>query len=152
MGGPAEATLRRHHRFDILIWFYHSGFSCLPIHFFSLFCPALSAENDCLKVAANRIADKVNTQGGTSEARLDAADGRIDQAVIQGVHLGASLGLAAMTSRTNEDYSFRPVGFAGGRPDEIDDIDERLEAYDDHAVALAESTSPQSVLNKLFEE
>ena len=109
-------------------------------------------ENDRLKVAANKIADKVNAQGETSEARLDAADGRIDQAIIQGVHLGASLGLAAMTSRTNEDYSFRPVGFAGGRPDEIDDIDERLEAYDDHAAALAESTNPQSVLNKLFEE
>ena len=103
-------------------------------------------------MAANKIADKVNAQGETSEARLGAVDGRIDQAVIQGVQLGASLGLAAMTSRTNEDYSFRPVGFAGGRPDEIDDIDESLEAYDDHAAALAESTNPQSVLNKLFEE
>jgi hypothetical protein len=79
-------------------------------------------------------------------------DGHIDQVVIQGVHLGASLGLAAMTSQTNEDYSFQLVGFIGGRPDEIDDIDERLEAYDDHAAALAESTNPQSVLNKLFEE
>jgi len=151
MGGPAEATLRRHHRFDIFIWFYHSGFPRLLTHFF-LFCPALSAENDRLKAAANKVADKVNAQGETSEARLDAVDGRIDQAVIQGVHLGASLGLAAMTSRTNEDYSFQPVGFAGGRPDEIDDIDERLEVYDDHAVALAESTNPQSVLNRLFEE
>jgi len=94
----------------------------------------------------------VNAQGETSEARLDAVDGRVDQAIIQGVHLGVSLGLAAMTSRTNEDYSFQPIGFAGGRPDEIDDIDERLEVYDDHAVALAESTHPQSVLNKLFEE
>ena len=91
----------------------------------------------------------MNAQGETSEARLDAVDGRVDQAIIQGVHLGVSLGLAAMTSRTNEDYSFQPVGFAGGRPDEID---ERLEVYDDHAVALAESTNPQSVLNKLFEE
>jgi len=27
-----------------------------------------------------------------------------------------------------------------------------LEAYDDHAAALAEITNPQSVLNKLFEE
>ena len=34
MGGPAETTLRRYHRFDILIWFYHSGFPCLLIHFF----------------------------------------------------------------------------------------------------------------------
>ena len=151
MGGLAEATLRRHHRFDIFIWFYHSGFPCLLTHFF-LFCLALSAENDRLKAAANKIADKVNAQGETSEARLDAADGRIDQAVIQGVHLGASLGLATMTSRTNKDYSFRPVGFAGGRPDEIDDIDERLVAYDDHVAALAESINPQSVLNKLFEE
>ena len=119
---------------------------------FLLSCPALSAENDRLKTAANKIADKVNAQGETSEARLDAVDGRIDQAVIQGVHLGASLGLAAMTSQTNEDYSSQPVGFVGGRPDEVDDIEERLEAYDDHAAALAEITNPQSVLNKLFEE
>ena len=77
-----------------------------------------------MKTAANKIADKVNAQGETSEARLDAVDGRIDQAVIQGVHLGASLGLAAMTSQTNEDYSSQPVGFVGGRPDEVDDIDE----------------------------
>lgn len=79
-------------------------------------------------------------------------DGRIDQAIIQGVHLGASLGLAAMTSRTNEDYSVQPVGFAGGRPDEIEDIEERMDAYDDHAAALADVTNPQSVLNKLFQE
>ena len=46
----------------------------------------------------NKVADKVNAQGETSEARLDAMDGRVDQAVIQGVHLGVSLGLAAMTS------------------------------------------------------
>ena len=105
-----------------------------------------------MKTAANKIADKVNAQGETSEARLGAVDGRIDQAVIQGVHLGASLGLAAMTSQTNEDYSSQPVGFVGGCPDEVDDIDERLEAYDDHAAALAEITNPQSVLNKLFEE
>jgi len=120
--------------------------------FFFLFCPALSAENDRLKAAANKVADKVNAQGDTSEACLDAVDGRVDQAVIQGVHLGVSLGLAAMTSRTNEDYSFQLVGFAGGRPDEIDDIDERLEVYDDHAVALDESTNPQTILNKIFEE
>ena len=151
MGGPAEATLRRHHWSDIFIWFYHSGFPCLLTHFF-LFCPALSAENDRLKAAANKVADKVNAQGKTSKARLDAVDGRVDQAIIQGVHLGVSLGLAAMTFRTNEDYSFQPVGFAGGRPDKIDDIDERLEVYDDHAVALAESTNPQSVLNRLFDE
>ena len=109
---------------------------------FLLSCPALSAENDRLKTAANKIADKVNAQGKTSEARLDAVDGRIDQAIIQGVHLGASLGLAAMTSQTNEDYSSQPVGFVGGRPDEVEDIDERLEAYDDHALPLPNPQTP----------
>jgi tetrahydromethanopterin S-methyltransferase subunit G len=103
-------------------------------------------------VATNEVADKVNARGETVEARLDAVHGRVDQAVIQGMHLGVSLGLVAMSSRTNEDYSIQPVGFLDGHPDEIDDIDERLEAYDDHAAALAESTNPQSILNKLFEE
>jgi hypothetical protein len=113
------------------------------------FHSALSAEVDRLKAAANEVADKVNARGETTEAHLDAVHGRV---IIQGVHLGVSLGLAAMSSRTNEDYSIQPVGFPNGHPDEIDDIDERLEAYDDHAAALAESTDPQSVLNKLFEE
>ena len=150
MGGPAETTLRRHYWFDVLrINFF---FQSLCLLTYSPLRSALSAENDRLKAAANRVADKVNAQGGTAEARLDAVDGRVDQAIIQGVHLGASLGLAAMSSQTGEDYSVHPVGFPGGRPDEIDDINERLESYEDHAAALAESTNPQSVLNKLFEE
>ena len=133
----------------ILLRFLSRSF-CLS-DFFSL-CPALSAENDRLKAAANRIADKVNAHGETVEERLDDADGRIDQVALHGVHLGVSLGLAAMSSRTGEDYSIQPVGFSGGPPEEIDDIDERLDQYEDHAAALAQSTNAQSVLNKLFEE
>jgi hypothetical protein len=113
---------------------------------------ALSAENDRLKAAMNRLADKVNAQGETSEARLDAVDGRIDEVAVHGMHLGASMGLAAMSSQTGEDYSVQPVGFRGGPPEDIENIDEHLEQYDDHAAAVATSAQAQSVLNSLFKE
>jgi len=45
-----------------------------------------------------KIADNVNTQGETAEARHDDVDGRIDQAVIHGVHHGVALRLAAMST------------------------------------------------------
>jgi hypothetical protein len=113
---------------------------------------ALFAENDRLKAVANRIANKVNAQGETSEARLDAVDGRIDEIVVHGMHLDASMGLAAMSSQTGEDYSVQPVGFCGGPPENIENIDEHLEQYEDHTAAVAESTQAQSVLNMLFKE
>jgi hypothetical protein len=46
----------------------------------------------------------------------------------------------------------QPVGFRGGPPEEIENIDERLEQYENHAAAIATSTQAQSVLNKLFQE
>ncbi len=116
------------------------------------FCVALSAENDRLKAAANRIADKVNAQGETSEARLDAVDSRIDEVAVHGLHLGASMGLAAMSSQTGEDYSAQPIGFRDGPPEDIENIDEHLEQYENHAAAIAASTQAQSVLNRLFKE
>ena len=33
-----------------------------------------------------------------------------------------------------------PVGFTSGPPEEIEDIDELLQSYDDHATVLAQST------------
>jgi len=105
-----------------------------------------------LKAAVNKVADKVNAQGENSEARLDAIDSRIDEVAVYGMHLGASMGLAAMSSQTGEDYSVQPVGFRGGPLEEIENIDERLEQYEDHAAAVAASTQAQSVLNRLFKE
>jgi peptide deformylase len=58
-----------------------------------------------------KIADKVNAQGETIEARLDASDGRIDEAIIQGMHHGVALGLAAMSTQVRKDFSVMPVGF-----------------------------------------
>lgn len=113
MGGPEEATLRRRHWFDI---FCLDSFILVlsAYRLISFFRSALSAEVDRLKAAVNKVADKVNARGETAEARLDAVYGRVDQAIIQGVHLGVSLGLAAMSSRTNEDYSIQLVGFPTG--------------------------------------
>ena len=45
-----------------------------------------------------------------------------------------------------------PVGLVGGPLEEIEDIDELIESYDDHATILAQSTDAQSVLDRLFDE
>ena len=60
--------------------------------------------------------------------------------------------MAAMSTQVRKDFSVMPVGFASGPPEEIEDIDELLESYDDHTTVLAQSIDAQSVLNRLFDE
>jgi len=71
---------------------------------------------------------------------------------MQGVHHGMTLGLAAMSTQVHEDFSIMPVDFARRPLEEIEDIDELLESYDNHATILAQSMDAQSVLNRLFDE
>ena len=96
------------------------------------------------------LANKVNAPGETPEARLGAVSGRIDEVALHGVRLGATLGLAAMSTRTGVDYSRQPPGFAGGNPEDIDDIDAIIERLDGHGAAIANAIDPQSVVNRLF--
>ena len=107
---------------------------------YPFFVSALSVEVDRLKIAVNKVANKVNAKGDTAEARLDDAERRINQAAVHGVHHGVALGLAALSTQTVEDYSTMPVGFQGGPPEDIENIDDLLEGYEDHATTLAEIT------------
>jgi hypothetical protein len=75
-------------------------------------------------------------------------DHRVDEVATHGVRLGTILGLAAMATRTDVDYSTRRRGFRGGAPEDIELILERL---DGHGDANAELTHPQSVMNRLFD-
>lgn len=92
----------------------------------------------------------MNARGDTPEILLGAVAGRIDEVALHGVRLGAALGLAAMSTRTDVDYSRRPPGFANGDPEEIDDIDTTIDRLEGHGTAIADSIDPQSVLNRLF--
>jgi len=103
-----------------------------------------------LKAAANRITDKVNVHGANEEARLDAAHTRIDELVLHGVREGAALGLAAMTLQTYEDFSVQPVGFPGNDPADDPDLPDLIDNYEEHANAIAEFTSSNHVLARLF--
>jgi hypothetical protein len=58
-----------------------------------------------LKALVEKLADKVNTPGDTSEARLGAVVCRVEEVALHGVRLGTALGLAAMSTRTGVDYS-----------------------------------------------
>jgi hypothetical protein len=110
-----------------------------------------NVELNWLKTLVKKLADKVNVSGDTSEARLGAAEDRIDEVALHGVRLGTTLGLAAMATHTGVDYSTRPRGFYSGTPEDVDDIEVTLEHLEGHGDAIADSTHPQSVLNRLFD-
>jgi hypothetical protein len=118
--------------------------SCLPF-------AARDAELNQLKALVEQLAEKVNAHGDTPAERLAAVERRIDEVAVHGVRLGTTLGLAAMATHTDVDYSTRPRGFQGGAPEDIDEIELILERLDGHGDAIAEITHPQSVLNRLFD-
>jgi hypothetical protein len=109
------------------------------------------AELNWLKTLVKKLADKVNAPGDTSESRLGAVEDRVDEVSLHGVFLGTTLGLAAMATHTSVDYSTRPHDFYGGAPEDVDDIEVTLERLDGHDDAIADSSHPQSVLNRLFD-
>jgi hypothetical protein len=98
-----------------------------------------------------KLANKVNAPGDTPEARLGAVGDRIDEVALHGVRLGTTLGLAAMATHTDVDYSTRPRGFHGGAPEDVDDIEVILERLDGHDDTIANSIHPQSMPNRLFD-
>jgi hypothetical protein len=109
------------------------------------------AELNQLKMLVEQLADKVNTRGDTPVERLAAVEHHVDEVATHGIRLGTTLGLAAMATHTDVDYSTRPRGFLGGAPEDIEEIEIILERLDGHGDAIAELTHPQSVLNRLFD-
>jgi hypothetical protein len=109
------------------------------------------AELNRLKALAKKLANKVNAPGHTPEVRLGAVVGRVDEVALHGVRLGTALGLAAMSTCTNVDYSRQLPGFDGGAPGDLDDIEATIERLDGHGDAIADSIHPQSIMNRLFD-
>jgi hypothetical protein len=116
-----------------------------------LLLAARNAELDQLKALVEQLADKVNARCDTPAERLAAVEHHVDEVATHGVRLGTTLGLAAMATHTDVDYSTRPRGFQGGAPEDIEEIELILERLDSHGDAIAEITHPQSVLNRLFD-
>jgi hypothetical protein len=112
---------------------------------------ARDAELDQLKMLVKQLADKVNAPGDTPVERLAVVEDRVDAVAVHGIRLGTTLGLAAMATHTDVDYSIQPRGFRGGAPEYLDEIKVILERLDGHDDAIAELTHPQSVLNRLFD-
>jgi hypothetical protein len=112
---------------------------------------ARDAELNQLKMLVEQLADKVNARGDMLAERLAAVEHCVDEVATHGVRLGTTLGLAAMATHTDVDYSTRPLGFPGGAPEDIEEIELILERLDGHGDAIAEITHPQSVLNRLFD-
>jgi hypothetical protein len=112
---------------------------------------ARDAELNQLKMLVEQLADKVNTHGDTPAERLAAVEHHVDEVATHGICLGTTLGLAAMATHTDVDYSIRPCGFRGGAPEDIEEIEIILERLDGHGDAIAELTHPQYVLNRLLD-
>jgi hypothetical protein len=112
---------------------------------------ARDAELNQLKMLVEQLADKVNARGDMPAERLAAVESRVDEVATHCIHLGTTLGLAAIATHTGVDYSIRPRGFQGGVPEDIDEIEVILERLDGHGDAIAKLTHPQSVLNRLFD-
>jgi hypothetical protein len=112
---------------------------------------ACDAELDQLKMLVKQLADKVNAPRDTPADRLAAVEDRDDEVAVHGIRLGTTLGLAAMATHTNVNYTIQPRGFQGGTPEDIDEIEVILERLNGHGDAIAEITHPQSVLNRLFD-
>jgi hypothetical protein len=74
------------------------------------------AELNRLKALAEKLVNKVNAPGDTSEARLCAVVGRVDEVALHGLRLGTALGLAVMSTRTGVDYSTRLRRWRAGGP------------------------------------
>jgi hypothetical protein len=118
---------------------------------FILHSAARDTELNQLKMLVDQLADKVNARGDTPAERLATVEHRVDEVATHGIRLGTTLGLAAMATHTDIDYSTRPRGFRGSAPEDIDEIEIILERLDGHGDAIAELTHPQSVLNRLFD-
>jgi hypothetical protein len=103
---------------------------------------ARDAKLNQLKMLVEQLADKVNTRGDTPAERLAVVEHRVDEVANHGVRLGTTLGLAAMATHTDVNYSTRPRGFRGGVPEDIEEIELILERLDGHGDAIAEITHP----------
>jgi hypothetical protein len=127
-----------------------------PIRLLTLIITALhfaarDAELDQLKMLVKQLVDKVNAPDDTPAERLAAVENRVDEVAVHGIRLGTTLGLAAMATHTDVDYSIQLRGFRGAAPEDLDEIEVILERLDGHGDAIAELTHPQSVLNRLFD-
>jgi hypothetical protein len=112
---------------------------------------ARDAELDQLKMLVKQLADKVNAGGDTPADRLAAVENHVDEVALHGVRLGTTLGLAAMATHTDVNYSIQPRGFQGGAPKDVDEIEVILEHLDGHGDVVADTIHPQFVLNRLFD-
>jgi hypothetical protein len=107
---------------------------------FILHFAACDAELNQLKMLVEQLADTVNARGDTPTERLATVEHRVDEVATHDILLGTTLGLAAMVTHTDVDYSTRPRGFRGGAPEDIDEIEIILERLDGHSDAIAELT------------
>jgi hypothetical protein len=71
---------------------------------------ARDVELDQLKMLIKEPVDKVNAPGETPADRLAAVEDRVDEVAFHGIRLGTTLGLAAMATHTDVDYSIQPRG------------------------------------------
>ena len=109
----------------------------------------MTAQLESLQLATNAAVDAVNARGSSIDAHLQDVLVRVREIALHGVRHGAAMALTAAQVRTRYELHAMEIGFLiGGGPEEHEDL---LEEFTLVAEAVADITSAQDVVNKVFD-
>ena len=104
---------------------------------------------ESLQLAINTAADAVNAWGSLIAARLQDVPVRVREIALHGVRHGATVALTVAQVQSGYELYAMETGFPmGDDPKELEDM---LEEFTMAAEAIADITSAQDVVNKVFD-
>ena len=110
---------------------------------------ALTVQLESLQLVANVATDAVNARGSLIDARLQDILAHVQEIALHGVRHGAAVALTVVQVQTGYELHAMETGFpTGDNPEEHEDL---LEEFVMAAEAIADITSAQDVVNKVFD-
>ena len=104
---------------------------------------------ETLQLVTNVATVAVNSQGPLINARLHDVPAHVQEIALHGVRHGTSMALTAAQVQTGYELHTMETGFLmGDGPEEHEDL---LEEFIVAAEAIADITSAQDVVNKVFD-
>ena len=104
---------------------------------------------ESLQLAVNTTIDAVNARGSLINARLHDVPARVREIALHSVRQGAAVALTATQVQTGYELHAMETGFpSSDGPEEHEDL---LEEFVMAAEAIADITSAQDVVNKVFD-
>ena len=110
---------------------------------------ALMVKLESLQLAANMAVDAVNAWGSPIAAHFQDVPAHVQEIALHGVRHGAAVALTVAQVQTRYELHAMEIGFPmGDGPEEHEDL---LEEFTMAAEAIADITSAQDVVNKVFD-